>query len=183
MTGTRPGSRWLPLAILLAVSAPAEARWSPGAGQRIAQDWELIRQAAWVAGLEPRHATVLAALVAHETHYRPLHGGRRGCCWGPGQVSWGSWGELLRRHHVAQEPEDLLDEYTGLLAAAMVLAQLQRRYGRSLEITLCMYGAGPQALRWRTDCQYSRAVMANLPRVQAALWSLPGPVHVAGEVL
>uniref|UniRef100_A0A6M3KSX5 Transglycosylase n=1 Tax=viral metagenome TaxID=1070528 RepID=A0A6M3KSX5_9ZZZZ len=172
----------LTLAILL-LPFSAEARWSPGAGQRIAQDWELIRQAAWVAGLEPRHATLLAAIVAHETHYRPLRGGRRGQMWGPGQVHWASWGELLRRRHIAEEPEDLLDEYVGLLASATVLVQLQRRYSRSLEITLCLYGIGPRALQYDVDCQYSRAVLANLPRVQAALWLIPGPVMVAGEVL
>ncbi len=153
-------------------SAPAQARWSRVAAANVQESWELIRQAAWAAGIEDQ-APLLAALLAHETHLQPLRGRYHADIWGPGQVSWGTWGPLLKKKGVAQQPEDLLlDPYSGILAAAVVLAELRATYPeRSLDLALCLYGVGPLALRYGRDCPYSRNVLANLPRVLRVVWA------------
>jgi hypothetical protein len=60
---------------------------------------------------------------------------------------------------VADEPDELLDDYrTGLLATAVILDHLRTTYRRPPALTLCLYGAGVTALGFRRDCLYSRRV-------------------------
>ena len=147
----------------------AEARWSPGAAERITAHREAIEQAAWAYGVP---ATLLASLGAHETHARPIQQIAGGDYWGVCQVYWPSWAKLLRLEGIAESPLDLLDERTGWLAGAAVLARLRADYPElSLPLLLCRYGCKPEVsrrLRW--GCDYSRAVLDNLPAAVWALW-------------
>ena len=186
--GTLSGAGWgaiitalLLAALLLVALLPrtAHARWNERAAGNVQANWELIRQAAWVSGMEDQ-APLLAALVAHETDLLPVRGRYNEAVYGPGQVSWAVWGPMLRAKGVAQCPEDLLiDTYAGLLATAMVLEKLRHDYpDRSLDQVLCLYGVGPAALSFNT-CQYSRDVIGNIVQVHRVLWSAPEPVLAA----
>lgn len=170
----------LPAVVLLGVllggvlaAPPAEARWSQVAAINVQENWELIRQASWMAGIED-HAPVLAAMLAHETNFTAIRGMYRPDIWGPGQISWSSWGALLKKKGVAQQPEDMIiDLYTGVLATAVVLAHLRDTYReRTLDQVLCLYGCGPLALGYTKDCKYSRGVMDNVNRVHRVIWAL-----------
>jgi hypothetical protein len=163
----------LTLATLAALApAPAQARWSQAAAVNVQESWDLIRQAAWMAGIEDQ-APVLAALLANESNLSAIRGRYHADIWGPGQIHWSTWGPLLKIRGVAKCPEDLMiDLYTGILATAVVLAHLRETYPeRSLDLVICLYGVGSLALSFVTDCEYSREVMDNVVRVLRVVWA------------
>jgi hypothetical protein len=163
------------LAVLALTPASAQARWSRVAAVNVQESWELIRQAAWMAGIEDQ-APVLAALLANESNLSAVRGGAGNAHWGPGQISWTAWGPLLKKRGVAEQAEDMMiDAYTGILATAVVLAHLRETYPeRSLDIVLCAYGVGSLALSFERDCQYSREVMDNVNKVHRVVWARVG---------
>lgn len=129
--------------------------YHPSVEPRLHRSWGEIAEAAGVAGVDPE---LLAGLIVRETRVLPVRGGKGSGCWGSGQVCWIPWGKWLRERDTAHRPEDLLDERTGTLAAALILAHLHRRYSRgSWDRALCIYGCGNVAMKW-TDCVYSREV-------------------------
>lgn len=85
------------------------------------------------------------------------------------EVHWASWAPLLATEGVADQAEDLLDARGGLLGAAVVLQHLRVTYRRPGTLTLCIYGAGPRALHWRRDCDYSRRVLGLRDLLRARL--------------
>lgn len=106
-------------------------------------------------------ATMLA-LVATESRCQFVEGRRWGVV-GPTQVHWPTWGPLLAPE--GWYDAELLGPW-GVLAGGRVLAALRERWTPPTDaLLLCLYSDGSRALRYRTDCTYSRDVIGLASRI------------------
>lgn len=111
-----------------------------------------ITQAAEEADLP---LTTMVALVATESRCLFVEGARWGTV-GPTQVHWDTWGPLLAPE--GWYDAELLGPW-GVLAGGRVLAALRDRWTPPTDsLLLCLYSDGAKALRYQTDCTYSRTV-------------------------
>lgn len=162
--------RIVALAALLLTSAATgvDARWPNGSGSRLRVDGALFDDAAEAFGLTPAHGVLLAAICVHETGNRGVRGGARREMFGPCQVHWATWGGALVGAGIAEQPDDLLDRATGVMAAAFVLSELLRVYHTTLRQTVCLYGCGEKAEQW-PGCEYADEVFDNVSRAAGEL--------------
>jgi hypothetical protein len=157
------------LTAALLMPATAEARWPNGSGSRLRLDHDVFESAAEAFGMSPAEGVLLAAICTHETGHRGVRGGKRNEMWGACQVHWKSWAADLRESGVADKPEDLLDRPVGVLAGALVLSEIRRRYpGSTLRQQVCLYACGEKAEAW-SSCGYADEVFDNVPRAAGEL--------------
>lgn len=134
------------IALLLADTATLE---------RCAEILPEIDVAATEAGVDP---SVIFALVWHESRCRPIEAQHPRDVTGTGQVSWPTWGRFLAGEGFL-EP-DLLDARMGTLAIGRALAQLEVEYPEAEPWRrLCLYGGGPEALKYKESCHYSTLIL------------------------
>lgn len=163
---------------ILLLPATCSARWPTGTPERLHEAQGHLREAEARTGVP---ASLLGAVAAHETGFRPVRG-RWAAVYGVGQVSWRWHAKMLRSEGVARTAEDLLGVRAGVLAMALVLRHIGRTYPRApLWRRLCIYGVGTRALRFEESCAYSRAVLANVPRVVRTLSAPPSGARPSGS--
>jgi len=115
--------------------------------------WPTIVAAADWAGVPPAE---LWALLWHESRLRSGLVNPRTGAEGLGAVVHDHWATLL--DGAGLDRADLHDDRAGVWAVAEILRYLGRRWPGPRWRTLCLYGAGTKALRYKTHCAYSRTV-------------------------
>ena len=129
------------------------AAFSPSVAEDCARIMPEIEYAAEVAELPV--ATMLA-LVALESRCQFVEDAP-GRMVGPAQVHWAVWGPLLAPEGWYRA--DLLGPWGGM-AGGRVLEALRDRWQPATDaMLLCLYSDGSAALRYETDCTYSRRVL------------------------
>ena len=157
------------LLLILLLPATAAARWPSGSTERLAAHAQIIADAAGEHGLDQG---LLGALLVYETGVQGIQGASADV-WGAGQVAAVHIPRLIFRGYLSpgDGPEELLDVPTGIMCAAAVLGDYQRRIkGRSRHLVLSDYAMGAHGARdIQTDSEYSRGVVFNLVHVRSVL--------------
>jgi hypothetical protein len=137
--------------------------------ERLEENYELIRMAAWMEGVDPN---LLAAVCIKESRLTPIIGGLNNKMYGSCQIHMHWWEGLLIKKYGIYKEDTILNPYFSYLSGALVLNKLQRRYpSKTVDQILCIYAIGTSAENFKKDCAYSRDVMHYLHEVKSIIKS------------